>query len=567
MTGTGNFVKSGSGLITLASPFNLTGNAAIIAGGLKIFNFASFSSLLCGGTSATSLYGTGTIKGSVVVGAGCSLAPGASPGTLTFDGNVTLAAGSFYDVEIDGRVYSAAGGAGTYDRAVLTNGSVFTAGGTLVPKLRGLEGSANNSFTASIGDRFTIVTGSNAGAFASVSQPTAGLVANSRFDVLYGSSNIDLIVTPNSYAVLGQSDGWTKNAISAAGGYDATRPAAGTRTGGSIPLYSALYQANRSSLGATFHQMSGQIYADAMQSARFTIENAQDSILDASINDFASTESGEVALWADVIGRNAEGKRDGTALGYDDEMKGVAVGVAAGLGEGSHIGLGASYGSSELQGALASRADVDVKSFYGFGGGKLSDRWGYALMAGVSKYDASTQRDLTIGGATTRAKGIGSGGSKQVGGYLRFAQPVFGSQRVSLTGGLQSFWFNTRTITENIAAADGGLTVDSENWQQTQGLLNAEWMMGGGRIRGVLFGELQYDFDEKVIADRRKIMNNYGASWMVAAPSVDRTQTTFGVGLHADIGESSGIRLELADSQRGDGFSDQSAFLRVFFSR
>ena len=107
----------------------------------------------------------------------------------------------------------------------------------------------------------------------------------------------------------------------------------------------------------------------------------------------------------------------------------------------------------------------------------------------------------------------------------------------------------------------------SENWQQTEGLLDAEWMRGGGRIRGVLFGELQYDFDEKVIADRRKIMNNYGASWMVAAPSVDRTQTTFGVGLYADIGESSGIRLELADSQRGDGFSDQSAFLRVFFSR
>ncbi len=568
MSGTGAFVKSGSGMLTLSSLVNLTGNAAVIGGGLKVFGIASFSNLLCAGASATSLSGTGTVNGGVVVGAGCTLAPGASPGTLSFGGNVTLAAGSFYDVEIDGKVYNAAGGAGTYDRAVMTNASaVFTAGGTLVPKLRGLQGAANNNFTATIGDRFTIVTGSNAGAFASVSQPTAGLVANSRFDVLYGTSNIDLIVTPNSYAVLGQSDGWTKNAISAATGYDATHPAAGARTGATVGLYNSLYQTNRSSLGAAFHQMSGQIYADAMQSARFTIENAQDSILGASINDFAGTESGEVAVWADVIGRNSEGENDGTALGYEDEMKGVAAGVALGLGDGSHIGLGASYGSSELQAALGSRADVDVKSLYGFGGSKLSDRWSYALMAGVSKYDAATTRELTLANVTTRAKGIGSGGSKQVGGYLRFSQPVFGSNRINLTSGVQSYWFNTRTITENITAADGGLTVASENWQQTRGVVNDEWVIGSGRVRGVIFGELQYDFDSSAVSDSRKVMNNYGASWMVSAPEVDSTQNSYGLGVNADIGESSGIRLELTKSKRGDGFSDTGGFLRVFFNR
>jgi len=568
MTGTGAFVKSGSGVLTLATAMNLSGNAAIIAGGLKVFGFASFSNLLCGGASATSLYGTGTIKGGVVVGGGCTLAPGASLGTLTFDGNVTLSAGSFYNVEIDGRVYNAAGGAGTYDRAVLsTAGSIFTAGGTLVPKLRGLEGAANNNFTAMIGDRFTVVTGANAGAFASVSQPTAGLVANSRFDVLYLSSAIDLVVTPNSFAVLGQSDGWTKNAISAAAGYDAIRPAAGTRTGATVGLFSSLYQANRSSLGATFHQMSGQIFADAIQSARFTIENAQDSILGASINDLAGTESGEVAVWADVIGRKAEGDSDGTALGYDDEMKGVAVGIALGMGEGSHIGLGTSYGSSELQAALDSRADVDVKTLYGFGGGKLSDNLSYSLMAGVSKYDAATTRALTIANVTTRAKGVGSGGSKQLGAYLRFSQPAFASGRVSVTGGVQSYWFNTRTITENIVAADGGLTVASEDWKQTQGVINAEWVIGSGRVRGVLFGELQYDFDEDAASDQRKVMDSYGGSWLVSAPAVERTQNTLGVGLHADLGDSSGLRFEMTNSNRGDGFSDRGGFIRLFFNR
>jgi hypothetical protein len=91
-----------------------------------------------------------------------------------------------------------------------------------------------------------------------------------------------------------------------------------------------------------------------------TIENAQDSILGASINDLAGTESGEVGVWADVLGRQAEGDSDATALGYDDEMKGGAGGVALSLGDGSHIGLDASYDSSKLEAALHSRADVDV---------------------------------------------------------------------------------------------------------------------------------------------------------------------------------------------------------------
>ena len=229
--------------------------------------------------------------------------------------------------------------------------------------------------------------------------------------------------------------------------------------------------------------------------------------------------------------------------------------------------MGATYGSSELQGALGSRADVDVKTFYVFGGDELTERWSYSVAAGVSQYDVATTRELTLANTTTRAKGTGKGGSSQVGAYLRYSRPVFASSRISLTSGLESYWVRTRTISETIAAADGGLTAASESWQETQGVLNAEWMIGSGRVRGTLFGELQYGFDENAVPDRRKIMNNYGASWMVAAPSVDRTQTTFGVGLHADIGESSGIRLELADSQRGDGFSDQSAFLRVFFSR
>jgi fibronectin-binding autotransporter adhesin len=568
MTGTGSLIKSGTGTATLAGTVNIGGSTSIVGGTLDVVGTVTTSSLQCAGTSATSLSGTGRVNGAVGMGSGCTLAPGSSPGTLTIGGNLTMASGSTFAVEIDGRTYSAAGGAGSYDRVIMaTAGTTFTAGGTLSPVLRGLSGAANNNFAAVIGDRFTVVTGDNAGSFSNVNQPVAGMPTNSRFDVLYLPSAIDLILTPNSFAVLGQSDGWTKNAISAAAGYDATRPAAGARTGDSLSLFNLLYQTERSKLGAAFHQLSGQIFADAIQSARFTIENAQDSILGASINDFAETESGEIAVWADVIGRKAEGDSDGTALGYDDEMKGVAAGVALGLGDGSHIGIGTSYGSSKLQGALGSRADVDVKTFYVFGGDKLSERWSYSVAGGVSQYDVATMRELTLANVTTRAKGLGKGGSSQIGAYLKYSRPAFGDSLVSLMSGVESYWVRTRTITEKFAAADGGLTAASESWQETQGILNAEWVIGGGRIKGVLFGELQYDFDKNAVPDRRKIMNNYGASWIVAAPSVDRTQTTFGVGVHADLGDSSGLRFELTNSNRGDGFSDKGGFLRLFFNR
>lgn len=300
----------------------------------------------------------------------------------------------------------------------------------------------------------------------------------------------------------------------------------------------------------------------------FSIENAQNSILETSISDLSMLESDRATWWVDTVARQAEASSDGTALGYKDDMRGISAGVALGGGsQGSHAGLGAAVGRSELVGALGSRADVDVTSVYVFGGRKLSERFSYSVTAGASQYDADTTRELTLANITTRAKGTGSGHATNLGAYLRFSQPVAESSRINVTTGVHAYWFHAHTMTEKFAAADGGLTMASDHWEQRQGVLNAEYVLGQGRVRASIFGELRYEFDKDAVSDQRTIMNTYGARWLASAPAIDRTQTVLGVSLESDIGESSGIRLDLTRAERGNGFSDKGGFLRIYLNR
>jgi hypothetical protein len=97
-------------------------------------------------TSGQVLKGNGTYVGGLIVTEDATLSPGASPGRLTVEGDLTLEAGSYFEVELNGLT------AGTeYDQLVLGGG------GELV--LHDATLLVSIGFTPAIGVSFGIVTG------------------------------------------------------------------------------------------------------------------------------------------------------------------------------------------------------------------------------------------------------------------------------------------------------------------------------------------------------------------------------------------------------------------------
>ena len=123
-SGVGGITKAGLGTLQFSGvggDLAHTGATVVEAGTLLVDgNLRSQApmSVLSGGT----LGGGGSVAGPVTIQTGATLAPGASPGTLTFSGNVTLEAGGNYNWEIA----DAAGSAG-----LILGWDLISVGGTL----------------------------------------------------------------------------------------------------------------------------------------------------------------------------------------------------------------------------------------------------------------------------------------------------------------------------------------------------------------------------------------------------------------------------------------------------
>jgi len=98
ISGTGTLTQLGTGTTTLTGANTLTGATTVSAGTLRVNgSLASASTTVQNGAT---LGGTGSIAGAVTVQNGGHLAPGASPGTLTIGGDLSLSAGSVLDYEL-----------------------------------------------------------------------------------------------------------------------------------------------------------------------------------------------------------------------------------------------------------------------------------------------------------------------------------------------------------------------------------------------------------------------------------------------------------------------------------
>lgn len=439
----GSLGKQGEGTLVLVGNARFDQGVAVEQGELRVDGnlTSAFLTVAKGGA----LSGNGKVTANVTSHG--TLSPGQSPGLMTVNGNLTLASGSQTNIEVDGT--AAQVGAGGFDRiSVEGTGRTATIGGVLVPTLRGISGSANNNFTPSLGNNFKfldVANGPVVGSFASLRQPTTGLAANTRFDVIYGASSLSLATTPLSYANLqafgvAQSDG----AKAVGGAIDAARPAAGVRPNSDLSaLFSSLYLGGAKNLGLGLEQATGQIYVHSGQSAVFSVGRFADTLWQHQTElSLAGAPEGDVTrLWSqgDIwFGANTGYQTDSASatFGMDVPLNAGWVGGVFRY-EGTGISAG-SNGKADL-GTYQAAAHGQVE----YAAVELSGRAGLAY----GQLDVSRRISFGAGAASTlNSKDNGFGGFAEA-----TVQKTFnlGETRAipSLTFGYRAFGFDGATET------------------------------------------------------------------------------------------------------------------------
>ncbi|MFC3173759.1 autotransporter domain-containing protein [Novosphingobium bradum] len=526
--------------------------------------------------SGSTLTGRGTIAAAVNVNSGGLLAPGNGLGTLTVVGSpVVLKAGSTFQTQIDGRNYVAAGGAGSYDRVALSTGATFAPGGTLVPLLRGIAAPANNTFTPVLGDRFTIVSGGTVttSAFAGVTQPSSGLSANTRFDVLYGAKQVDLVLTPISFGTLGQGLGWKTNAIAAADGLDAVRPAAGSRSGSLQSLFDSIYGLDAAGYNQVFHQISGEIHAETLTSAREAAADTSRMALGAAgatIGDPDCTDtrqsadkcvkpSGSPALWTQLYYGKSRYKSDPRAARFSDERRGFAVGMHLINTPDTRIGVGGRYSDANVRNTIGSRADVNGYSLFAY----ASHDFGPLTVSGTAGWGSTDVQ-------TSRAQSLTTGTSNSTASYAVSVVNAALEARYTLdlgaavlrpVAGVSFEHLKTKTVSEANASAPVALTLPSVSRSTLRSKLGVEAAVPLGPVSLVANGAWEHVLDGSTTMIRRVVLGP--ANWSVSSVGLKPDAFAFGAGVQANIGARTTVRLEYAGMRDGRSYRSDQGLVRI----
>lgn len=178
ISGTGGVSVSGGGAVSLTGAHTYTGPTSV-TGALLSVNGSIASNVTVGAGGA--LGGSGTINGNAAVNGNGALAPGNSIGTLTVAGNLAVAAGSTFQVEVDA--------AGQSDRIVV-GGTATLAGGTVVVSPQPGTYPLRNSYT------ILTAAGGVSGTYAAATTNMPFLQAS----LAYGANNVTLTTVPGGFA-------------------------------------------------------------------------------------------------------------------------------------------------------------------------------------------------------------------------------------------------------------------------------------------------------------------------------------------------------------------------------
>ncbi len=208
ISGGGILNKTGGGTVRLDNHNTYSGITTVNAGTLLLGASGSISNSpvidvkagatfeVEGGLSLTTgqkLTGSGTVNGSLSIQSGATLAPGNSPGQITFNTDLTLEADSIVEIEIGG-----------YDEGITYDQILMLSGSSLANQGANLNVYFINGFenTVALNSTFTIVKGPHSGNFNGLNEGAVITASGVNLSISYnGGEDITLTVVPEPAAL------------------------------------------------------------------------------------------------------------------------------------------------------------------------------------------------------------------------------------------------------------------------------------------------------------------------------------------------------------------------------
>jgi outer membrane autotransporter protein len=387
INGTGGITKQGSGTLTFNPMMSYDGPTHVIDGRLAVNGAITNSVITVDHTGV--LGGTGQVI-DIIAGAGGTIAPGNSIGTLTVFGNAAFNAGSIYQVEVNA--------AGQSDLLGVSGVTTLDAGSMV----RVLAASGDYTNAAP----YTILTslGGFTGTFGGVSANFVFLTPSLSYD----ATHVYLTLTQNGNGFASVAK--TRNQRAAATG-------AGSLQAGD-PVYDQILGLDAASAQAAYDSLSGEVHAavsgQMLRDARYVsdavasrLQQADRLSGNAAAQEIAyltpldiTTAAGStdtLAIWGQAFGGWSEVDGNGNAGQLDRSLAGFLVGVDRQIAENWRLGLAAGYSHSDLD-LSDRRSNGDIDSFHLalYGGGHLGPV-ALRLGAAYSFNDVDTRRDASAG--------------------------------------------------------------------------------------------------------------------------------------------------------------------------
>ncbi|WP_262529013.1 autotransporter outer membrane beta-barrel domain-containing protein [Agrobacterium tumefaciens] len=464
ISGTGEIVQAGPGALLLTADSSDFAGITTVENGRLLVGKAGQGAVLGGSVTVlegAKLGGSGTVGsgvGSVTgISSGGTLAAGNSIGTLTIDGDLRLAPGSYFETEIAGD--------GRSDLVNVT-GKANLAGSNI----RIVSVDADTSYQTERSYRILNADGGVDGVFSDTQSSSAFL----NVGLVYAPKSVDLkIALANDHGYLFPTVAQTPNQLATARGLDTL-----AQSGSSLALYNDLLMLNADEARASFDRLSGEAYATAagilVDQSHF-VRNTMNGRMQQTFGVRATSDVQDTKpyfAWSDAYGvwGSHDGNRlygevtssiSGFASGIDVEVDTWRVGIMAGYGHSSFdVNERSSSGDSKnytLGTYAASQWTLSESSALNFRSG-LAHTWHDLSMnrnvafPGLSdrlssEYDASTlQLFAEVGYELNMDRSIFEPYANA--GFVHFNSDEFGevgltAAPLSVTSATMNTWFTT----------------------------------------------------------------------------------------------------------------------------